>query len=212
MSEQRCTCGAIDFSECQCSLDDSDSIRIIGSGNLQPLTPEAILDPDDDNLMTEEVDGLLVQLPAYITNPPRVSAYHNAAQSIPDDTGTVVSLNSEYYDSDNMHDTTTDNSRLTVLTPGIYVATFVCAFAGNVTGDRSAHIRKNGHDFLGGSERKALSSTSFECGLNVTVQEWLEEGEYLEGIVKQDSGGALNLNATRYSPVLSAFFRRRVPS
>lgn len=212
MTEQACLCGAIDFTQCACSVSDESCITIEGSGSaINPLVPEAIIDPDVESLLTEEPDGLLIQLPNFILNPPRVSAYHNAAISLTHNTGTVVSLNSEYYDTDGMHSTSTDNSRLTVVTPGVYIVTFVCAFAGNVDGDRQALIRKNGVDYLGGNEKKALSSASLECGMAVTIQEYFEEDEFIEAVVQQDSGVSLNLLAARYSPILSAQFRRRSP-
>jgi hypothetical protein len=109
-----------------------------------------------------------------------------------------------------MHDNTTLNSRITIVTAGIYVVTFVCAVEDNGDGDRQALIRKNGNEFLGGNEKKAASA-AFETGLNVTIQEALLAGEYLEAIVKQDSGTGLDLLSTRYSPVLTAQFRRLLP-
>jgi hypothetical protein len=207
-----CVCGVeIDQDACQCSLESSDCIEVNGSGNVVGLQAEPLLDPDTDNLYTKAADGHLVQLPSYITNPDRCQAYHNASVSISNDTGTVVALNSEYFDSNTMHDTTTNNSRITIKTDGIYVCTFSGVFAANATGDRSAVIRKNGNEYLGGQEKKAASA-SFETGLNVTIQEWLLADEYIEAIVKQDSGGALNLSATRYSPILTVFFKRLPPN
>lgn len=207
MSEQVCECGAIDFTECGCSLTDSDCITIEGSGNLNPLTPIVRYDPADDNLASSST-GMLVKLPPNILSPPRCSAYHNANQSINSDVGTVLSLNAEYYDTDTMHDTSTNNSRVTFMTTGIYLVTFLCAWEGNTSGDRLSLIRKNGNEFLGGVARRALNSATYELGMSVTVQEFFEEDEYVEAYVRQDSGGALNLLATRYSPILSATFRR----
>jgi hypothetical protein len=207
-----CTCEAIDYTECQCSLADSDCIQIDGSGSASvPFSAVPIIDPDDDNLVSCAGDGLLVETPSHLRAPPRVQAYHNANQSMVTDVSTVVALNSERYDVGDMHSTTTNNSRLTFTTAGIYVVTFLCSFAGNTAGDRRALIRKNGAETIGGSEKKALSSATPECGISVTVQEWFQVNEYVEATVKQDSGGSINLLATRYSPILSAVFRRRSP-
>lgn len=208
-----CVCGnVIDQDECQCSLASSDCITVDGSGNLNPLTFSPRRDPDTDNILTCEADGLLVQLPSYIAVPPRAVAYHNANQSIANDTLTVVSLNSEYTDTPGgMHDTVTNNSRLTIVTAGIYILNFVGAFAGNITGDRAAYIRKNGNETIAGDEKRALSSATPECGVRVKTHEYLMAGEFIEAVVKQDSTAALNLLATRYSPVLSACFRRLPP-
>lgn len=221
MTDQLCTCEAIDNEICQCSLLDGDCIQITGKGTPElPFVGEPVFDPDVDNLASEAVDGLLVQLPTYITNPPRCEAYHNANVSTTSDVGLLVALNSERFDSDPtglaMHDTATLNSRITIRTAGIYVVTFVCAFAGNATGDRLAVIRKNGTDIIGSVE-KGAASAAFETGLSITIQEQFEVDEYVEASVRQDSGGALNLigstsSTVRYSPVLSVIFRRRVPA
>lgn len=209
-----CVCGTeIDNDECQCSLCSSDCIDVIGSGSaLNPWEPSVIFDPDEDNLATCAGDGFLVQLPSYIIDPPRCQAYHSSNTSLTNDTSTVLALNSERYDSTgSMHDAVTNNSRITIVTSGIYIVTFLCAFAANATGDRQALIRKNGNEFLGGDEKKAASA-SFETGMQATVQELLYAGEYLESVAKQDSGGALNVLATRYSPILTAQFKRRPPT
>lgn len=210
MSDQHCTCEEIDHDECGCSLVDGDCVQVDGSGSVDnPFAATPIIDPDTDNLMSCAGDGLLAQLPSYILDPPRCQAYNNANQALTSDIPLVVALNSERYDSHSMHDTTTLNSRITFTLAGVYVVTFLCSFTANATGDRQALIRKNGQEFLGGSEKKAPSA-SFEGGMSVTVQEAFEVGEYVEAVVKQD-GGSLNLLATRYSPILSVQFRRRSP-
>lgn len=207
-----CQCPeTIDNAVCQCSLRSSDCIDIIGSGRTNALRADPILDASTDNLMTCTGTGLLVELPVTVRNPPRAQAFHNANQSTTSDAGFVVALNSEYFDTDTMHDTTTLNSRLTVVTAGIYVITASASFAANATGDRSCLIRKNGNEFIGGQEKKPASA-SFETGLNAVAVEHLLVGEWVEMVVKQDSGVALNLLATRYSPVLTALFRRLPPT
>lgn len=209
-----CECGTvIDNDECQCAVCSSDCIDVVGSGSaLNPLEPSPIFDPDTNNLASCAGDGFLVQLPYYITNPPRCQAYNSSNISLTNDTSTVLALNSERYDSTGaMHDTVTNNSRVTIVEDGIYIITFLCSFAANATGDRQATIRKNGNEYLGGSEKKAASA-SFETGMQVTVHELLYAGEYVESVAKQDSGGALNVLATRYSPILTVQFKRRPPT
>lgn len=205
-------CGTeIDNDQCQCSVADSDCITFDGSGRTNPLVAQPRLDSDEDNLITCEPDGLLMQLPSYVLSPPRCQAYHNANQSIANDVDQVVSLNSERYDTDTMHNTVSGTSRIRFNTAGIYVVTFQCSFAGNATGDRKAFIRKNGQLPLGGVEKLPPASASIEASLCITIQEYFTTTDYIQPIVKQDSGGALNLLATRYSPVFTATFRRLPP-
>lgn len=200
---------------CQCSLKDGACLKVNGSGNSVALSLETILDPDPMNLWTCTPGGHLVELPDYIRTPPKCQAYNSSAISVPNNDGTVVSLNSERYDADPtglfLHDTVTLNSRITFRTEGVYICTFNGSFAGNVTGDREAWIRKNGKEYLGKNAKPTPNATAIEAGLCVTIQEFFEVGEFIEGIVKQDSGGALNLLAMRYSPILAVRFRRRTP-
>lgn len=207
-----CTCPDRDQLNCECSVCDSDCLEVVGSGNGVSLAVNPRLSEEDDNILSCSATGLLVQLPTTLLTPPSSQAYNSIAISLTNDVGTVVSLDSERYDNDTMHSTVTNNSRITFNTAGIYIVVFNCAFAGNTTGDRQALIRANGSDFLGGSEKIALSSASYEMGMSVAVQEFFEVGDYVEAVVKQDSGGSLNLLATRYSPILSAHFRRGTPS
>ena len=80
---------------------------------------------------------------------PAVRAYHNANQSIANNTVTAVALNSERFDQTAgaaaaHHDTATNNSRLTCLYAGIYQITAHAAWDSNATGLRKLFIRLNG--------------------------------------------------------------------
>lgn len=56
------TCGASLAAGCQCSLSDSTSIDVTGSGlPTDPFIPALIVDPDADNLLTVSAAGALVQ-------------------------------------------------------------------------------------------------------------------------------------------------------
>src|SRR5262249_52738845 len=52
---------------------------------------------------------------------PRGRAYKTTAQAIPTGTWTPVQLDAEQFDTDTIHDTATNNSRLTCKTAGIYL-------------------------------------------------------------------------------------------
>lgn len=212
MSNLPCTCQAVEEMDCWCSHRDSDVITWDGSGNGAALEALLELDPDTDNIWSKSAAGQLVKLPLAVRTPPSCQAYNSANISIPNNDGTVVTLDSERYDTDSMHSTSVNTSRLTFNTSGIYVVTFVCSFAVNVTGDRQALLRKNGSEFIAGHEKKALVGVSAECGLQVTAVEFFCEDDYVEAVVKQDSTAALNLVGARHSPILSAHYRRGVPS
>lgn len=207
-----CTCEETLEGGCACAFRSGTGIEVAGAGKVAaPLAFTPTLDSDPDNLAELAVDGILVRLPEAIRNPPRAEIYHNAAQSLPNRGHRSLSFNSERYDTDTMHDTVTGNSRITIRTPGIYLLTAQVAWAGNATGDRWIYFYKNSRDILGGSARRPPSSASFECAMQIATQAYLDADEYVQVVGRQDSGGALNVNATRYSPVFSATWLRREP-
>lgn len=59
---------------------------------------------------------------------PACRVYNNANISIPNATYTALQFNSEDFDTDNMHDNTTNNTRLTCKTAGIYLITGSVSF------------------------------------------------------------------------------------
>lgn len=127
----------------------------------------------------------------------RCSAYHNTTESISSATWTSASLNSEDYDVGTMHDTVTNNSRITVPTNGggLYLITASVSFAANATGIRSTRIRKNGSTLL-------LQGTSSTIGGSITpliplsTVASLNATDYIEVQAYQDSGGALNIGSS----------------
>ena len=67
----------------------------------------------------------------YLANPPACRVYHSATQSLPDAVDTVLAFNSERFDTDSMHSTSSNTNRITFNTDGLYV---VCASAAIATG------------------------------------------------------------------------------
>lgn len=207
-------CGDIIIEDCECAVCDSDCISVDGKGDVdRPFTFEPILDPDEDNIA--ECDdynaGFGAYLPTWISNPPRCNIYASGNQSNLNDTDLVMAFNTERYDTDSMHDTVTDNDLVVFNTAGIYLIEFRAAFAANATGERKASIYKNGVQQIGHAAKKAASA-SFETGVSVVIQEAFEVDDTIRARTRQDSGGALNVLATRYSPILSVLFLRPLPS
>lgn len=133
-----------------------------------------------------------------------VHAYHNAAQTITTATDTVVALNSERYDTDAFHDTSTNNSRLTVPSgkAGKYLAIFNCEFqdvAG--TGIREARIKVNGTTWVGLMTVTATSNKAHRLNVSAIID--LSVGDYVEAFVRQESGGNCDLTSNaNWSPEL----------
>src|SRR5262245_42130802 len=84
-----------------------------------------------------------------ISYAPAVRVFHNANQSIATSTITALAFNSERFDqagnaADTMHDTVTNNSRLTCRYAGIYAIYASIEWAGNAAGQRNLQFRVNG--------------------------------------------------------------------
>jgi len=128
---------------------------------------------------------------------PCVRVFHNAAQAITTGTNTALAFNSERLDqagnaADTMHDTVTNNSRLTCRYAGVYQITGNIEWVGNATGDRSCGIRLNGTTFIGQERRVASTTVTHEQV--VTTLYALAVNDYVELVVNQSSGGNLNVS------------------
>ena len=95
--------------------------------------------------------------------PPACRVYHNANQTL--GAGTVLAFNSERYDNNAMHDTVTNNSRITFNVPGVYEIGFhsVCTAAGD-----TLYIRVNGLTDIAydnpGTQIKMFTTYNFSAG------------------------------------------------
>lgn len=120
--------------------------------------------------------------------------YKSAPQSISNNTITAITFDSESYDSSGIHDTVTNNSRLTV--PSGYSKVRLLARidfdSGSTTAaTRTAFISKNGGTFVGQPNINLLdqffSATIESAVVNVTA------GDYFVLGVTQSSGGSIDV-------------------
>ena len=130
-----------------------------------------------------------------------VLVYQSAGQSMSNATATVITFNSETYDTDAFHSTSSNTSRLTVPAgkAGYYLIYGQLAYPGNATGQRQAEILINAS---GGYQKNVslnagssyIATPSFSTVLPLAVADYVELGGY------QDSGGALtNQNGLQYT-------------
>lgn len=121
----------------------------------------------------------------------RCLVYRSGSQSISSATPTFATFNAEVYDSNSLHSTVTNTTRITIATTGAYAVAFWGQFASNSTGYRSSAIYKNGTDVLDTQAHPAASGTV--SGVANSIHASLTAGDYLEVQVEQTSGGSLNL-------------------
>jgi hypothetical protein len=130
-------------------------------------------------------------------------AYDDSATSCANNTIVVVGLNSERSDTDNMHDNTTNNSRITINTAGFYVCGASVSWASNTTGKREMWLMVNGSYLIGGIKISNPVTGGTEAA--TSSGHYFDEGDYIELKVRQGSGGSLNINsAAQESPELWA--------
>lgn len=131
--------------------------------------------------------------------PPAARVYHSVAQSIPNAVATPLAFDSERFDTDNIHDTATNNNRLTCKTAGTYLISATVAFNANATGTRRAFIKLNGANYIAATTVPAASGIATR--LNLSTLYALRVWDYVECEVFQDSGGALNIESIAdYTP------------
>lgn len=147
----------------------------------------------------------LIALAAYGATARGAHVTHNAAQSIANATLTKLAFNTERFDTDTIHDNATNNTRLTCKTAGKYLIIGQVAFATNATGEaRIAQIKFNNVDYIGVAYRKPIGGGVVETLVEISTVYDLAVNDYVELVVYQDSGGALNVNSSaKYSPEFS---------
>ena len=142
---------------------------------------------------------------------PSVRVYHNATQLITNNTETAVAFNSELWDTaagvaDTMHDTATNNSRLTCRYAGKYLVEGSIEFAANATGQRYGAIRKNAgagtYQIL--DRRLPHSSVAVQLIPHALVD--LAVNDFVELIAFQDSGAGLNIAASSATSLYACSF------
>lgn len=122
----------------------------------------------------------------------QAKVFRTTNQSIPNNTVTAISFDTEGWDTDTMHDTVTNPSRLTAQRQGVYLIVGMCQWAtasGGIT--RDANIRLNGATNFCLS--KLPPNANWGPTHHLTLELSLAAGEYIELVVTQDSGAALDI-------------------
>lgn len=134
---------------------------------------------------------------------PDISALvtHSAAQTMTTGSTTALAFDTERFDTNAIHDTVTNNSRLTAKTAGKYLVFASVSWVANATGTRGLSVRKNGSDFLA----SVLHAANDEAGTGteqvIALLTNLAVNDYLEAMVVQTSGGNLDVaKVADYSP------------
>lgn len=125
---------------------------------------------------------------------PRAQVYKSAAQTLTNNTFTYLTFDVDYIDTDGIHDTATNNSRLTCITPGDYFFYGQVYFAANATSTRRVLVEKNRTTTHADVGRVAESTGATRINFHGMVT--LVAGDYLELDAIQISGGNLDVSQT----------------
>jgi len=117
--------------------------------------------------------------------------YDASTQSLPNDTETAINFDLENYDSDTMHDNTTNNTRITFTSAGKYSGAFNINFNAASGGERRLKV------VLNGSTNVAQVKLSNPDGADHDTMQivWNYEADaddYIECMAYQNSGDAIN--------------------
>lgn len=134
---------------------------------------------------------------------PRFKGYASTAQSLASGTADIaLTLDTEDYDSDNGHSTSTNTSRYTVQVAGTYLIMGTAAIATSATGNRKLGININGVNARGGTVQGPGFASNSWCAIVCTTQA-LVAGDYIELVAWQNSGSPQNTSATTgFGPTL----------
>lgn len=130
----------------------------------------------------------------FLANPPACRVFHGTTQSIADNTATALLFNSERFDTDSMHSTVTNTSRITFTTAGLYVVTLTFQFNfGTALTWAEGRIRLNGTTDLA-TQSVPGSPAGFAQFITVTTTYKFAAGNFVEAMAFQDNVGNTPVN------------------
>jgi len=106
--------------------------------------------------------------------------YHDAQQVMAYNDYTTLLFNQERYDTNNIHDKVTNNSRLTCKTAGVYIIWGGFDLEEDVNGWRSINIYLNGTTHLALHSQTPAGWQDRHVHLTITTIYKLEVGDYVE--------------------------------
>lgn len=125
---------------------------------------------------------------------------NSGAPSIPNVTETALTFDTERWDTDTIHSTSSNTSRLTAKTAGKYLIFGNVRWTSNGTGIRIILIKLNGTTNIAYVRVAAIVTDAEE--MQVVTHYHLAANDYVELYAYQSSGGSLDITVSgEYSPV-----------
>lgn len=135
-----------------------------------------------------------------LVDPPRCSVFATVAQSVAASTSVVLNAGGENYDTDGMHSTVTNTSRITAQKAARYeLAATVAYDPGN--GRRITSFLVGGVTTLNGDARASAGQAGLAGitdRISIVRSVVLAAGQYVEVQVNQNTAGALNVTLDEF--------------
>lgn len=158
---------------------------------------------NDQVLVADSAEATGLKWSAQTTADIGARVYDASTQTLTTGSAAFINFDSETFDTDTMHDTVTNNTRLTATTAGKYLVIGQMEFAANATGERRLSIGKNGatndvatvvHDAAASGETRIIVAGFVD----------LSATDYVQLEAWQNSGGNLNVSGGPNSSWFSA--------
>jgi len=123
---------------------------------------------------------------------------NSVAQTVANSTRTALTFDTESFDTDGFHSTSSNTSRITIPSgkAGKYLVTAGVTFAGpNATGAREVYLFKNAGFY---SQVFTLGSSAGSSGTGISDIIDLAVGDYIEIRVEQATGGSLDIRGNNW--------------
>lgn len=151
-----------------------------------PVDVEDVADDTADNVLGWDDSGVAVS-----QSREGVRVTNSVSVTISNSSSAVIPFDTERFDDNDIHDTVTNNSRLTVQVDGRYFIIAQIRWDSNSTGIRGINILLNGSLSLSQVQADAASASTMQ---HVSTVYNLDVDDYVEVSVFQTSGGNLDVD------------------
>jgi len=110
--------------------------------------------------------------------PPSCRVKQTTGTVVNDASPAIAAFGAEDFDTDGMHDNSTNNSRVTIQTAGVYLIIASAAYTAGVSDDASMSLLKNGSGGIGGYTSWGPSNTG--AGMTTSLLIELAFSDYIE--------------------------------
>lgn len=177
------------------SYDGVDADIYLNHANASVELAEPWLVNDDLNVAAGSWQGAYYQGSDGLWIPQKfvgARVFNSSGTTLSNNVTTVLLFDSERWDTDTIHSTISNTSRLTATTEGYYYIFASAVFAASAVGFRQIGIRLNGTTLV--ALIQTFNSGGARIALDTSTVYFLSASDYVEMVVLQNSGGNLTVD------------------